>query len=495
MTAFAKHWLLAAAIITLGASHALARHHHGVDGDTFSTMSPNHWKRTCIEHRAASFDTLTTDAVGLGPTSAEKQHPFLPNLSAMNATAWEQWVFDATADDGVGSIMVGLCRDPNYAFFGQGNLHVQFFAAVGDAKPIQDLVFLDHSTIFDCGDYVAGHWASAAKGYDFLFTVDRESRVAALRVMSPRFQGNLTFLATAPGHHPDGSPLGLGAGHGEEAASSAAPGLHMYNAIPGAHVAGTITVDGSPLAPPFVSSGGAGVMRYWAAAYWFDIVAGFRLIRASAGPYSFFFWDSPSRWDRSPSSGQAATHAWGALYRGAEQLVATRHHDGGGGGTSDHVRVSQTYGALGAHGKVDGGRSTGHLVEFASPATNRTWRFEVEHSRLQASMPLGAGQGVDIFSNRVWGGEVQGQAAAAVESTAPAGWTTTYLRLHRGSGYSEDALFPEELAPWRIWLVYGLSMASQGWDAVLKWAMPFLGGGGGAAGRGATQGVFSHDDL
>lgn len=167
-------------------------------------MSPSHWKRTCIEHTAASFDTLTTGSVALGPTSVGK-HPFLPNLSAMNLTAWEQWVFDATADDGVGTIMVGLCRDPNYSFFGQGNLHMQFFAALGDSKPIQDLIFLDHSTTFDCGDYVAGHWASASKGYDFRFTVDQESSITALQVTSPRFRGNLAFAASEQGHRPDGS--------------------------------------------------------------------------------------------------------------------------------------------------------------------------------------------------------------------------------------------------------------------------------------------------
>lgn len=376
--------------------------------------------------------------------------------------------------------MVGLCRDPNYSFFGQGNLHVQFFAALGDSKPIQDLVFLDHSTIFDCGDYVAGHWASASKGYDFRFTVDQESSITALQVTSPRFRGNLTFAASAQGHRPDGSSL---AGSDEEdtgaVASSAAPGLHMYNAIPGAHVVGDIILDGSSVMPRFISSGGAGVMRLWAAAYWFDIVAKFRFVRASAGPYSFFVWDSLSRWHS--SAGEASlesTHTWGALYHGAEQLAAARHVPDAStkstrGATSDHVRVSQAYGMLGAHGKVDGGQSTGHIVEFSSPTTNRSWQFEVEHSRLQVSMPLGSGRGVDIFSNRVWGGEV---------SNFPG--TGDYVTLHRGSGYSEDAMFPEELAPWRIWVVYGISMASQGWDAILKWVPSY-----------GSQTALPHDDL
>lgn len=390
--------------------------------------------------------------------AAAQQHPFLPKLSAMNSTAWEQWVFDATSDDGASGIMVGLCRDPNYAFFGQGNLHVQFLHALGDEEPTTDLVFLQRSSLFDCGGCVASYWVNEAKGYEFMFTMYPDLDAVALRITTPRVRGNLTFVGTAPGHYPDGLPMLQSPGSpipDTDSAALVAPGLYMCNTVPGARVTGVLELDGVPLTPPFDVHGGAGMTRLWASAFWFDIVTGFRIIRASAGPYSFFFMDSGSRWD------DGVTHASGVLYYKMKQLVGVRRREPASGEPGqDWVPVSQRYGRLGARGStVGGGKWTGHLVKFFSHATNRTWRFEVEHARLYSSMSLGGGHGVDIFSNRVWGGQLGlGEDGE-----------TVYTTLYRGSAYSEDSLFPRTLAPWRIWLVYSASMVSQAWTTLLKW--------------------------
>ena len=438
-------WLVraAAACSVFELTYAGRRYHPPWGEDPFATMSVEEWEGKCTEHRVGSFE-LTSQPIQFG--AAAHHHALLPKLSAMNSTAWEQWIFDATADDGTRGIMVALCRDPNYAFFGQGNLHVQLFADVGGGKPIIDLVFLERSSLFDCGDYMAGYWASAEKDYEFLFTVHPNLDAAALRIATPRLRGNLTFMGAVPGHYPDGSPMLPPSGSSvpdTDGAAFAAPGLYMSNAVAGARVASVLELNGTPLAPPFQVRGGAGMMRLWASRSWFEIVAGFRIIRAYAGPYSFFFWDSGSRWDK------GALHTWGVLYRGAEQLVATRRREAitemTGPESSavrppssgqDWVQVSQQYGGLGTRGSsVADATSTGHLVEFFSHATNRTWSFEVEHARLYTSMPLGGGRGVDIFSNRVWGGELDSDEDGKL----------IYAPLYRGSGYSEDALFPREL--------------------------------------------------
>lgn len=455
----------------------------------FDKFSVDRWRQDCTEHRVTGFDTVD-GPVQLRPTTAD-DHPFIPRLSAMNKTAWEQWVFDGTSDDGSQSVMIGLCRDPNYAFFGQGNLHIQFYAALGGGKTIKDLVFLDSSSIFDCGDYVASHWVSKSRGYEVFFTVNQDSTIAALHLTTPRFQGNFSFVASAPPHHLDGSllkqqePQKQQAPDDQTPSSFVVPGLHMLNAIPGALVTGDIVLDRTPLAP-FMARGGGGVLRLWAAADWFNIVDGFRIIRGSAGPYSFFFWDSPSRWSGSidvaagqpPKTGDNPVYRWGVLYHGAEQLVATHlgapvlednilQGEEAQWQQEDYVHVTQQYGPVGAHGKVAGGLSNGHRVKFVSPRSNRTWKFEVEHSVLQGSFPLGGGRGVDVFGNRVWGGEVPSS-----------GESLDHFCQYHGSAYSEDAAFPAKLDQWRIWFVYSISMASQASSTVTSWVAglgrPFL---------------------
>ncbi|KAH8896253.1 hypothetical protein GQ53DRAFT_743532 [Thozetella sp. PMI_491] len=431
-------------------------------------LSVGRWKQECKEHRATGFETFE-GPVEFRPTMSD-EHPFIPRLSAMNKTAWEQWVFDGTSDDGSQSVMIGLCRDPNYSFFGQGNLHIQFYAALGEGKTIKDLIFLDSSSIFDCGDHVASYWVSESRGYEAFFVVNQDSTAAALRLTTPRFRGNFTFAATAPAHHLDGSLLSAQKQQvpHKEPPSLVAPGLHMLNAIPGAVIKGDIILDGSPLSPPFTARGGGGVLRLWAAEDWFSLVDGFRIIRASAGPYSFFFWDSPSRWAGSahgssgisPKTKENAVYQWGVLYHGAKQLMATRLGRPAPKGDipqqqADYIYVTQQYGPVGVRGHVAGGRSNGHLVHFVSPGANRTWRFEVEHSVLQGSFPLGGERGVDVFGNRVWGGEVSSSGDHNCQ--------------YHGSAYSEDALFPEKLEQWRIWFVYSISMASQASSAITNW--------------------------
>lgn len=416
-------------------------------------MALGKWERSCTEHSVGPYEA-TDQPIRIG--AAAHQHPFLPKLSALNFSAWEQWVFEATSDDGISGIMVGLCRDHNYAFFGQGDLSVQLWHALPGRAPSTDLVFLERSSLFDCGDHVASYWAHEAKGYEFMFTVHPDLEAVALRITSPRFRGNLTFVGSVPGHYPDGSPMLQAPGspvHDTDAAAAVAPGFSMCNAVPGARVASVLELDGLPVTPPLEIHGGAAVFRMWGSAYWFDMSDGLRIIRAAAGPYSFFFIASGSRWD------VGAVYSAGNLYRGPEQLVSVRLREPAPTEPGrDWVKVSPLSGLLGARGKVGGGEWTGSLVEFFSHATNRTWRFEVEHARLYTSTMLGGDTGVDAFTSRVWGGELGlGEDGEAV-----------YTPLYRGSAYSELAVWPPALAPWRMWAAYAASMALQAWTTLVR---------------------------
>ncbi|KAE9570801.1 hypothetical protein CGMCC3_g12996 [Colletotrichum fructicola] len=386
------------------------------------------WKQGCKEHRIGS-DEMVAGDVHFGPRKHD-EHPTIGKLSGINSTSWEQWVFDSVSDNGSSGIFLSLGRDASYSFFGQGNLHVEFYALLADGTKIQELAFVDESSIYDCGDFVASTWTSDS--HSFEFRVPRETEIGAsttFSVRTPKFHGSFLLAGSAPGHFPDGTL------HASPRSSTqVAAGLHMHGTVPAAQVRGNLTIKGRR-GGPVSYSGMGGHFHLWAIDNWFKIIWGFRIIRGTAGPYSFFYWEPTSR------VGGRTPHYTAILFKNGQKLVSTQASgppineppDG------DYVKVLATQHGRGARASV-AGRSTGHIVEFSS--AGKQWRFELEHQYVQVQMPFGRDTGLAVFTNRVFGGETGG---------------CQYL----GSAFSEEAEFPEELARWKIWLVYGVGMMGQ----------------------------------
>ncbi|KAL0937406.1 uncharacterized protein CTRU02_207137 [Colletotrichum truncatum] len=389
---------------------------------------PAIWKKECKEHRITSYETVTGD-IHFGPRRHD-EHPTIGKLSGINSTSWEQWVFDSVSDDGSSGIFLSLGRDASYAFFGQGNLHVEFYALMEDGTKFQELAFVDQSSIYDCGDYIASTWTS--NSHSFEFRVPRDTSIGAeatIVVSTPKLHGRFHLLSSAPGHFPDGN---LHAS--PETLTQVAPGLHMHGTIPAAQVEGKITIKGRRGGVTSYSGKG-GHMHLWAIDNWFKIIWGFQIIRGTAGPYSFFYWEPTSR------VGGRTTHCTAILFKNGKRLVSTKAANSTyQPQNGDRVQVLATKNGRGVRASV-AGRSTGHVVEFWS-ADGGHWRFELEHQYVQVQMPFGRDTGLAVFTNRMFGGEAGG---------------CQYL----GSAFSEEAEFPETLAQWKIWLVYGIGMLGQ----------------------------------
>lgn len=392
-----------------------------------SRFPPQDWSQGCREHRVRARETVAGD-VHFGPRTHD-EHPTLGKLSGINSSSWEQWVFDSVSDNGLSGIFLSLGRDASYSFFGQGNLHVEFYALLEDGTKIQELAFVDESSIYDCGEFVASTWTS--NSHNFEFRVPGNADIGAkttFTVSTPKVQARFDLTGTAPGHSPDGTL------HASPRSSTqVAPGLHMHGTVPAAQVQGNITIKGCRNQIELFSGMG-GHLHLWAIDNWFQIVWGFRIVRGAAGPYSFFYWEPTAR------LGGRTPYLTAILFKNGQKLVSTQASaPSNKSKKGDYVTARSTQHGRGARASV-AGRSTGHIIEFWSD--EKQWRFELEHQYVQVQMPFGQDDGLAVFTNRVFGGEVNG---------------CQYL----GSAFSEEAKFPETLAQWKIWLIYGIGMLSQ----------------------------------
>ncbi|KAI1376084.1 hypothetical protein F4677DRAFT_95426 [Hypoxylon crocopeplum] len=369
----------------------------------------------CSVSRSAAFEQ-SEGQVDFSVSTTE--HLETPKLSQLNSSAWEQWEFDGVSDSGMAGVIMGFSRDATYHFFGQGNLRVEFYMILEDGTVIQDLDYLQESTIITCQDSVTGIWNSSDRTYGF--HVPKNMSRADVWWETSSSKGSLSIESDTPPHLADGK---LWPSHAEDATVEMAPSLYFNQPIAG----GRVIVEHTRGKNRLQISGRGGHGRLWALDGWFNICDGWDIIRASAGPYTLSMWRPVSRIHR------GVPYYSGQLFKNGELIVGTQV--GQVSDTDDYVLLDSDY-----SGNVTGtleDRSTGHTVRFVSPQSGKTWHFLVEHKRRKFNMGLGGGKGLTGFTNRVTGGEVGGEQ-------------------YEGVGFSEQVALPEEIKQWQIWVIYGI---------------------------------------
>lgn len=126
--------------------------------------------KSCLVSKSTAFETFN------GPntfsTSPSEHINSVKITPAVNATNWEQWEFDGLSHTGLSGLLMAFSRDPSYAFFGQGNLRVEFYITLGDGTLIQELDYLSESHVIDCPLFTVGIWNSTDRLYSFHVTKD-----------------------------------------------------------------------------------------------------------------------------------------------------------------------------------------------------------------------------------------------------------------------------------------------------------------------------------
>ncbi|KAF2138634.1 uncharacterized protein K452DRAFT_256269 [Aplosporella prunicola CBS 121167] len=379
---------------------------------------------SCTLSHVPAFGTVD-HAVDFSTSTSE--HLDSPKLSAVNATAWEQWEFDSVSDSGRQGIIISFNRDAVHSFVGRGNLRVEFYGSYDDGSAFAELDHAADSYVFDCPDYVKGVWNSSDREY--IFVVDKALQRASVSFNTPRATGHFDILSPrAPAHFPDGSHFPLP--RGETAGSSELlPKYHMAHAIAAADTHANMTVAGRSL---HYSHGIAGHMRLWVLDSWLRLVQDFRYVRAAAGPYALTFWLPTAR--QNPTGDYASA----LLTKDGKVLVSTRlTASAPGDQEADYATFVDEHAGLGLRGRL-GNDAAGHVVEFVSPTLNKRWRFRLEHLHKKFEMGMGGHTGLSAFTNRVLGSEVGSDC------------------VFEGSGFSEQGAFPEGVPMWMRWVLRGV---------------------------------------
>jgi hypothetical protein len=169
--------------------------------NTFPQDWDYNWEGTCTISHNTAFGQV--DGPVKFSTSASEHLEHAKISPVPNATHWEQWEFDSLSDTGMAGMLVGFSRDASCSFFGRGNLRVEFYMAMGDGSVIQELDYVDESTVVDCGNFVKGTWNSTRRTYSFHVTKDMKHTY--LSFDSPKVRGNFALTSVAPAYFADGA--------------------------------------------------------------------------------------------------------------------------------------------------------------------------------------------------------------------------------------------------------------------------------------------------
>lgn len=401
---------------------------------TFEQYSEQQSSKSCKVNRISAYETVSGPVHFSTSTTEHLESPKI--VPSINSSTWEQWEFDGTARSGKSGLIMGFSRDPSYAFFGQGNLRVEFYMVLEDGTIIQELDYLDESTIIECDDSITGVWNATDRQY--AFRIPKDMSHTKVWWDTGRQTGSLHVESFTSPHLADGRLWP------QEASTVAlAPNLNFAQPIAGGKVSAELTVGQKKL--EFTGLGGHG--RLWASDGWFNICDGWHIVRAFAGPYALSYWEPISR----QGSNRGVSFHSAQLFKDGKLLFATQV--GRASTTADFVLFTPY-----SRGNLSGtlaDKATGRVIELVSPERKRMWRFVLEHRRKKFEMGLGGGKGLTGFLVGVTGGEDAGEQ-------------------FEGVGFSEQVTLPDEIKQWQIWLVYAVNLMGQWRHSVLAFMSRYI---------------------
>lgn len=246
-----------------------------------------------VRNSFAAFEPLLSGPIPVLSDASASQLA-APKLTAgLNASAGEQWAFDATSADGTSGLMLAFCHDPTYAFLGPGNLRLSLDLVFPNGSTWSLADYLSHANLDVCpGHGTTGVWFThpplsaqtsapsmplpkkpiiAERAYHFFVSADKS--LATIELNTPRVQGTIRIQAATPtrSRHLPGPGL----------STFNAPNLHWTEAISAGQATVDLVLDNEPLR----WDGIGGHERWWAGRGWLDALQGWQAVRAVVGPY------------------------------------------------------------------------------------------------------------------------------------------------------------------------------------------------------------------
>ncbi|KAK3296557.1 uncharacterized protein B0H64DRAFT_442862 [Chaetomium fimeti] len=311
-----------------------------------------------------------------------------PKIEPMNSTAGEQWEFDGVSEDGTQAFVFGFYRDPNFSFFGAGNLRVytEFVFANGSRYAIVD--YAEESIIESCPHRgTRGTWK--ADNWSYMFEISADMSQTKLTVDNPEAHITISMVSITPPRYADGSTW-------PSANTSLLTVPHFYWAepIPVAEVAVDAVIHGETVS----WSGMGGHERLWGAFNWFTCLNSLLVARLRAGPFALSFLEFGSGRQEGLLVPSIILTEDGKHIFGTQR---TKRSD-----TEDYIRVRKLYGGQGITTEALADKVTGLELISTSPRRNEQWEFVITHKSLAFEYNLGSGRGGSAYAGIVVGGLV-----------------------------------------------------------------------------------------
>ncbi|KAI0139856.1 hypothetical protein GGR57DRAFT_488416 [Xylariaceae sp. FL1272] len=360
----------------------------------------------CKQSRVGRYDMARSNA-GVFFSTGTTSNPEWPSIEPMNTTAGEQWEFDGMSSDGQQALVFGFYRDPNYSFFGTGNLRMYAEFVLSDGSRYLIVDYAEDSVIEWCPDTgTRGVW----RGEDWVYTfqIAPDMSVAHITMENPEAKAKVSMRSLAPPRYannrfwPD-----------EQGDPSAVLHFYWIEPIPVSQLEFEGTIHGKSLS--WIGMGGH--ERLWGAFNWRTCLEGMTAVRLWTGPYALSLVEFMS--GREPGIMSSSI-----LLVSSENEVFFQSNSISPKHGRDYFQIKKLYNGTGATTHFLADKVTGVELVLISPGRQLEWRFVVAHNVISFEYVLGGGRGGTAYAGSASGG-LQGS------------------RVWNGPAFSEFMRFPE----------------------------------------------------
>jgi len=358
-----------------------------------STLSQP-YDKPCTTHRIIA-GVYSDGPVPLSPSPLT--HFDAPMIPYYNATAGEDWSFDAVSSSSSSGLSLVLSRGTVGSKLAAQRMLISM--TWPNRTRYMESVFADESTITQCAHTTTGTWLNHTTGANWTFAVSNDYARGAIIIASPTINGTYSITARTPPLYPDGTTY-----PSRNATTLFAPQLYWTENVPVGDVKAEFEVKGTS----FVLHGMGGREHNWNAQPWGTISKRWDQIRAEVGLWTLMGWTYESRVVENTTCLSLIV-----MENGSVVARYTENQGERADGTYGSIALSNTgsvhlASAPGNKEPLPESRHSGYVVVLKEPRTGKEWRFEIEFTQtvywFTASEIARIGQFVGTASGGLLGG-------------------------------------------------------------------------------------------
>ncbi|CAJ2503613.1 Uu.00g110070.m01.CDS01 [Anthostomella pinea] len=304
----------------------------------------------------------------------------------MNSTAGEQWEFDGISNDGTRVFVFGFYRDPNYSFFGTGNLRLYAEFASSNGSRYAVVEYAEESTVEWCPDRgTRGVWRGP--NWVYTFETNTDMSLTTITMDDPEAKATITMQSIALVQYADNR-----AWPDEQGNPLTVPHFYWIEPVPVAD----LTLEAVIMGEAMTWEGMGGPERLWGAFNWFTCLKSMMAIRLHVGPFALSLVEFGSHRQR------GLTVPSVLLVLEGQKMFESRSTELSL--VDDFFQVRKIYNGPGATTQTLEDKVTGIELILTSPSRKQSCRFVVTHKIFAFEYVLGEGRGGTAYAGTAEGG-------------------------------------------------------------------------------------------